>query len=409
MQIVKGAESLFEQLKIWRRYLHQHPELSFEEKHTSTFIVNELNKMDHIQIEKNVGGYGVVATLTSGTGPVIALRADFDALPILEENEHGFVSKNEGVMHACGHDAHTAILLGAVKLLSEQFSQGQLHGTVKFIFQPAEESTDEHGLSGAPYMIQAGVLDDVEAVIALHVCPWQPVGVVQMNHGFSMANVDVFKAKIKGTGGHGGYPHLAVDPLWMLGSILQTFYGTVGRRISPLDIVAASIGRVEAGAVSNVIPAEVVIDGTLRSYSPEAREKLAEEVERVFKLAESFGGAYEFELEKGEPALNNHMEVNMIIEQSIKDMYPDMEIKWQPFGLGGEDFGFMTEKVPGAMFFLGCSLEDGVDRDLHTPIFDINEQCLPIGTAVLVATVNRFLNNEESHHPLDRNSIQRGA
>src|SRR5690625_634133 len=409
MQIVKGADSLFEQLKLWRRYIHQHPELSFEEKDTSSFIVSELNKMDHIKIEENVGGYGVVGTLTTGTGPVIALRADFDALPILEENEHEFVSKHEGVMHACGHDAHTAILLGTAKLLSEQFSRGQLTGTVKFIFQPAEESTDEHGFSGAPYMIQAGALDGVEAVIALHVCPWQPVGVVQMNNGFSMANVDVFEAKIKGTGGHGGYPHLAVDPLWMLGTILQTFYGTVGRRISPLDIVAASIGRVEAGAVSNVIPAEVVIDGTLRSYSPEVREKLAMEVEQVFKLAETFGGSYEFELEKGEPALNNHMEVNMLIEQSIKEMYPEMEIKWEPFGLGGEDFGYMTEQIPGAMFFLGCSLEDGRDRDLHTPIFDINEQCLPIGTAVLVAAVNRFLKSEESHHPLDRNSIQRGA
>lgn len=409
MEIVKGAESLFEQLKRWRRYIHQHPELSFEEKHTAAFIVKELKKLDHLDIEENVGGYGVVATLTTGIGPTIALRADFDALPIQEENHHEFVSRHEGVMHACGHDAHTAILLGAAKLLSEQFSKGQLSGTVKLIFQPAEESTDEHGLSGAPYMIKAGALDEVEAVIALHVCPWHPVGVVQMNNGFSMANVDVFEAKIRGTGGHGGYPHLAVDPLWMLGSILQTFYGTVGRRISPLDIVAASIGRVEAGAVSNVIPAEVTIEGTLRSYSPDVRDRLAEEVEQVFKLAESFGGSYEFVLEKGEPALNNHMEVNMLIEQAMKEVYPEMEIQWEPFGLGGEDFGYMTDTVPGAMFFLGCSLGDGLDRDLHTPIFDMDEKCLPIGTAVLVAAVNRFLKREESHHPIERHSIQRGA
>lgn len=409
MKIVKGAESLFEQLKLWRRHIHQYPELSFEEKHTAAFIASELQKMGNVKVEENVGGYGVVGTLTTGTGPTIALRADFDALPIEEENHHEFVSKHVGVMHACGHDAHTAILLGAVKLLAEQFEKGQLTGTVKFIFQPAEESTDEHGLSGAPYMIQDGVLDDVEAVVALHVCPWHPVGVVQMNNGFSMANVDVFEAKIRGTGGHGGYPHLAIDPLWMLGAILQTFYGTVGRRISPLDIVAASIGKIEAGAASNVIPAEVVLDGTLRSYSPEVRERLAQEVEQVFKMAETFGGSYEFELEQGEPALNNHMEINMIIEQSIKETYPDTEIEWEPFGLGGEDFGYMTEKIPGAMFFLGCSLEDGEDRDLHTPIFDIDEQCLPMGTAVLVAAVNRFLKSEESQHPLDRNSIQRGA
>lgn len=409
MKIVQGAESLFEKLKLWRRYLHEHPELSFEEVETSKFVVNELKKIDNIFIETNIGGHGIVATLTTGHGPTIALRADMDALPIQEENLHAYVSKNEGVMHACGHDAHTSMLLGAVHLLAKQFNEGKLSGTVKFIFQPAEESTDIHGLSGAPYMIRDGVLQNVDAIIALHVCPWHPVGVVQMNNGFSMANVDVFKATIKGTGGHGGYPHLATDPLWMLGAILQTFYGTVGRRISPLDIVAASIGKIEAGAVSNVIPSDVKIEGTLRSYSPEAREKLAEEVENVFKMAETFGGSYEFLLEKGEPALNNDMEVNMLIEQSIKDIYPDMHIHWEPFGMGGEDFGYMTEQVPGSMFFLGCSLEDGLDRDLHTPIFDIDERCLPIGTAIFVAAVNKFLNREELHHPLKRNSIQRGA
>ncbi len=409
MKIVQGAESLFEQLKLWRRYLHEHPELSFQEEQTAKFVENELKKIENIFIETNVGGHGIVATLTTGQGPTIALRADMDALPIQEENSHDFVSKNEGVMHACGHDAHTSMLLGAVHLLAEQFKEGKLSGTVKFIFQPAEESTDLHGLSGAPYMIKDGVLHNVDAIIALHVCPWHPVGVVQMNNGFSMANVDVFEATIKGTGGHGGYPHLATDPLWMLGAILQTFYGTVGRRISPLDIVAASIGKIEAGAVSNVIPSDVKIEGTLRSYSPEAREKLAEEVENVFKMAETFGGSYEFVLEKGEPALNNDMEVNMIIEQSIKEIYPEMHIHWEPFGMGGEDFGYMTEQIPGSMFFLGCSLDDGLDRDLHTPIFDIDEKCLPIGTAIFVAAVNKFLNREELHHPLKRNSIQRGA
>src|SRR5690625_403384 len=332
-----------------------------------------------------------------------------DALPIQEENTHAFVSKNDGVMHACGHDAHTSILLGAAHLLAKQFEEGQLTGTVKLIFQPAEESTDDNGLSGAPYMIKDGVLENVDAIIALHVCPWHPVGVVQMNSGFSMANVDNFEATIKGSGGHGGYPHLATDPLWMLGAILQTFYGTVGRRISPLDIVAASIGKIEAGAVSNVIPSDVTIAGTLRSYSPEAREKLAEEVENVFKLAETFGGSYEFVLEKGEPALNNDMEINMIIEQSIKEIYPNLHIHWEPFGMGGEDFGYMTEQIPGSMFFLGCSLEDGLDRDLHTSIFDITEHCLPMQTVIFVAAVNKFLKREELHHPLKSNSIQRGA
>ena len=409
MHIAEGAENLFEQLMEWRRHLHAHPELSFHEKETAKFVVQQLSTIPNIKIEENVGGYGVVATLTSGVGPTIALRADMDALPIEEENDLTYKSTKAGIMHACGHDAHTTMLLGAAKLLGGQFERGELTGTVKYIFQPAEEATDENGLSGAPYMIQDGVLDDVSSVIALHVCPWHPVGVVQMNQGFSMANVDVFHATIRGTGGHGGYPHLSTDPLWMLGAVLQTFYGTVSRRVSPLDVVAASIGKIEAGAVSNVIPSEVYIEGTLRSYTPEAREKLAEEVENVFKIVEAFSGEYEFELEKGEPALNNDMEVNRVIEQAIYELYPDMVIDWEPFGMGGEDFGYMTEQIPGAMFFLGCSLEDGEDRDLHTPIFNIDETCMPIGTAIFVKAVNLFLQEEEVHHPLKRNNIQRGA
>jgi len=410
MNIVQGAESLFENLIRWRRHFHENPELSFEEFNTANFIIHELEKIEHLSLETFIGGYGIVATLSSGTGPTIAVRADMDALPITEENKHGFVSRNEGVMHACGHDAHMAILLGTIHLLQRQLMDGKLHGTVKFIFQPAEEATDENGLSGATHMIQAGVLDNVDAIIALHVCPWQPVGTVQMNNGFSMANVDVFEGVIRGSGGHGGYPHLGTDPMWMLGTFLQTFYGMVGRKISPLEIVAASIGRIEAGAASNVIPSEVYLEGTLRSYSPETRDRLAAEVKEVFKIVEAFGGSYDLHVEKGEPALNNNMEINMIIDQAINDIYPNMHIHWEPFGMGGEDFGYMTEKVPGAMFFLGCQMEDGVQRDLHTPIFDIDERCLPIGTAIFVATVNHFLQRESDHtEPSKGSSFLEGA
>src|SRR5690625_4440263 len=176
MNIVQGAESLFENLINWRRHFHEHPELSFEEFNTANFIINELEKIEHLTIEPFIGGYGIVATLSSGSGPTIAVRADMDALPIKEENDHQFVSKNEGVMHACGHDAHMAMLLGTIHLLQKQLVEGRLKGTVKFIFQPAEETTDENGLSGASHMIKSGVLDDVDAIIALHVCPWQPVG-----------------------------------------------------------------------------------------------------------------------------------------------------------------------------------------------------------------------------------------
>ena len=405
MGVIQGSEALFERLRYWRRYLHAHPELSFEEFETAKFIASELEQIDALKVETNIGGNGVVATLSSGVGPVIGIRADMDALPIQEENIHDFISNHEGVMHACGHDAHIAMLLGAVHLLTDKFERGELEGTVKFIFQPAEESTDAYGLSGAPYMMKDGVLDDVDWVIALHVCPWHPVGVIQMNHGFSMANVDVFQATIRGSGGHGGYPHLGTDPLWMLSNILPTFYGIAGRRVSPLDVVAASIGRIESGTASNIIPTEVYVEGTLRSYSPTAREALAAEVENVFKLAENFGGMTEFYLERGEPALNNDAEVNLLLEQAIKNIYPELTIHWSPYGMGGEDFGYMTEAIPGAMFFLGCSLEDGIDRDLHTSVFDIDEACLPIGTAVFVEAASRFLTQEhDKQHPVRQNS-----
>lgn len=395
LTIVQKAENLSTKLIKWRRHLHKYPELSFQEENTAKFIAEELSKIDNLTIETNVGGkHGVVATLTNGDGPTIALRGDIDALPIVEMNDHSFISTNTGVMHACGHDAHTSMLLGAVHLLSEQFNKKELQGTVKFIFQPAEEATDEHGLTGAPYMIEAGVLDGVDAILALHVCPWHPPGIIQMNNGYSMANIDNFEVTIKGSGGHGGYPHLAVDPLWILGAVLQSFYGTIGRRFSPLDVVAASIGKIEAGEVNNVIPSEVTIEGTLRSYSPEAREQLVEEVISVFEIANTLGGSYEFILERGEPALNNNKELNQLIESAAQEIYPNLKIEWEPFGLGGEDFAHMTKQIPGSMFFLGCSQDDGLDRDLHTPIFDIDENCLSIGTAIFTATVNRFLNNE---------------
>ncbi|RST61760.1 amidohydrolase [Siminovitchia terrae] len=389
--IIEEARAIANELSEWRRHLHQYPELSFKEYETGKFVRSKLEQLGNVAIQTNVAKTGVVGTLSSGSRPTIAIRADMDALPIVEQNEHDFRSKREGVMHACGHDAHTTILLGIAKIFSDRFREGKLSGTVKFLFQPAEEDTDEEGLSGAPRMIQEGILDGVEKVIALHVCPWQPVGVIQVNDGYSMANVDVFHAKIIGSGGHGGYPYMTKDPIWMLGFVLQAFYGLVSRRISPLDTAAASIGKISTGTASNIIPEEVSITGTLRTYSPEAREQLIKEVENVFKITESFGGSSSFTVERGEPALKNDPAVNTVLVQAAKDLYPELKVVREPFGMGGEDFGYMTQKVPGAMFFLGCSLGDRKKRDLHTNIFDIDERCLEMGVSILAETAMRFL------------------
>ena len=393
--MVKQANCLFNQLIEWRHTFHQHPELSFQEFGTSQLIAETLQKIDGMKVERGIAvETSVVGTLTSGEGPTIAIRADIDALPITEENTTSYCSKNDGIMHACGHDAHTAILLGVATILADLFKKGEVTGTVKFIFQPAEESTDESGLSGSPYMVQAGVYDKVDAAIALHMCPWLPVGDVQMSDGYSMANVDVFEAKIYGTGGHGAYPELGTDPIWMLGPVMQALHGIVARKISALDAAVVSIGQIHAGTASNIIPTEVLIEGTIRSYTPEIRDLLALELRKAISMVEHLGGSFSLNIERGEPALNNSALVNQWITEAMLEIYPEIQITKRPFGLGGEDFGYVTQKIPGSMFFLGCAQKEGVQRDLHTPIFDIDETCLPIGTAILAHTAVRFLNGE---------------
>lgn len=383
--------SLEQQLIEWRRHIHKFPELSFDEHGTAHFVAETLMAIEGVTVQTDIAKTGVVATISNGEGRTVAIRADMDALPIEEKTGHSFQSEHSGVMHACGHDAHTAILLGAAKMLSEKSSSGLFRGTVKLIFQPSEENTDEEGLSGAQKMIEEGVLEGIESVLALHVCPWHPVGTIQVNDGYSMANVDVFHGKIMGTGGHGGYPHLGTDPIWMLGSVLQAFYGVCSRTISALDTAVASIGEIHTGAASNVIPEEVVVTGTLRTYTNEVREQLSADIEKAFKVVEALGGQYSFKVDRGEPALNNNSAVNNIIKQAATELYPTIQIKEEKFGLGGEDFGYITQEVPGAMFFLGCALPDGIRRDLHTNIFDIDERCMPLGVEILVESAIKLL------------------
>ncbi|MDN4524643.1 M20 metallopeptidase family protein [Fictibacillus fluitans] len=395
MKHPEWTESMKEKLVAWREHIHQRPELSFQEFETSSYIANALRKMPGMKTETEVGwATGVVGTLSAGEGPVIAIRADIDALPITEENNVRYSSENDGVMHACGHDAHTSIVLGVATLLSEHLQTGELAGTVKFIFQPAEESMDENGLSGSPYMIRAGAYDGVDAAIALHMCPWLPTGSMQVNDGYSMANVDVFQGVITGTGGHGAYPEQGTDPIWMLGPVLQALHGIVARKLSALDSAVVSIGEIHAGSASNIIPTEVSITGTMRSYSPEVRDKLAVELQRAFSIVEPLGGEYSFRIDRGEPALKNDPTVNQWFIKAAEQLYPTINITRGPFGMGGEDFGYVTERVPGALFFLGCAEPDGEQKDLHTPIFDIDEECLPIGTAILAQTVINYLKGE---------------
>lgn len=393
--MVLQAQQLSPALTEWRRRIHARPELSFREFETSWMAADMLSEIKGMRVETGVGlETAVVGTLGSGEGPVIAIRADMDALSIREQNEVEYASVHEGVMHACGHDAHTAILLGAARLLGEAFASGACAGTVKFLFQPAEEDTDSNRLTGAPYMIQAGALDGADCVIALHVSPENPVGEIQVHAGYSMANVDVFEATINGTGGHGAYPHLGTDPVWMLAHVLQAIQGIVARRVSPLDPAVVSVCRIQAGTGSNIIPSQVYLQGTMRSYRPEVRQFLISELGNAFSVVEALGGSSTYDVTLGEPALYNDPRVTSFLKQTIEELYPDVRILDTPYGLGGEDFAHMAKKIPGAMIFLGCAVGDGRKRDLHTPVFDLDESCLPMGAAILAETAIRYLNGD---------------
>ncbi|MFC4076822.1 M20 metallopeptidase family protein [Salinithrix halophila] len=391
-RIAERAQALTPELIAWRRRIHRYPELSFQEVETAKLVASELDRTLGISVRVEVGGTGVIGTLSAGSGAHIALRADMDALPILEGNLCDYRSQNPGVMHACGHDAHTAILLGATRLLAMEAEAGNLSGTVTFLFQPAEEKQGADGLTGALRMIEDGALDGVEAVLALHMNPELPYGAVLLNDGYTMASIDTFQGHLYGTGGHGAYPHLGVDPTWILLPVLQSIYGIVPRRVSPLEPAVISIGQIHAGTASNIIPSEVFIQGTIRSYAPEVREQLISELERSFSLATTLGGSYRLQVERGEPVLNNDAGMNDSIRGVVQDLFPRFEIHSGPFGMGAEDFSHMTERVPGAMFFLGCSLDDGIKRNLHTPFFDLDERCLAAGAAILAETAKRFLN-----------------
>ncbi|WP_018922329.1 M20 metallopeptidase family protein [Salsuginibacillus kocurii] len=382
-----------------RRTLHQYPELSFQEKKTSQFVKQELEKLNYATVYsgKNETGVetGIVAVFNADSpSKAVALRADMDALPIQEENDISYRSKHEGIMHACGHDAHTAILLGCAQLIDKACAAGMWPGKVKLIFQPAEEAADVEGKSGSSYMIEAGVLKDVEKAFALHMDPEYPLGTIRLHEGASMANVDTFTGIVRGTGGHGAYPETGTDPVYMLSYVLPALYGITSRAVSPLAKAVVSVCTVKGGESTNVIPSAVEVSGTFRSYDDETRDQLTKEVKQAFEVVKSFGGRADITVEHGEPALVNDEEALGEFHRVIGDSFSEYEIKNEPYGLGGEDFGYMAREVPAAFAFVGAAVENG--GSLHMPTFNINENILPEACALLTETAYNTLVNLNS-------------
>ena len=381
--MIDRANQIQEQLVHWRRDIHRHPELGFQEFRTSALVADELRALAY-RVQSGVGRTGVVAE--RGTGqPIVAIRADMDALPIQEENDVPYASQTQGVMHACGHDAHTAIALGVATLLAKE----SFPGTVRFLFQPAEEKSDEEGLSGAARMIQDGAMEDVTAILALHVHASAPVGEIGLDAGPSSAGVDSFSVTITGAGGHGAYPHRGVDPIHIAGHVILALNGIVSRRVNPFDPAVISLGSIHAGQASNVIPEFVQLSGTIRYQTPEVQTLLHAEIERALGIARTLGGDYALTIRTGFPPVINDAHLVDMLRDVAAEMLSAENVKPREKGMGAEDFSLLAAQAPGAMFRLGCRIE-GDERKAHRPHFDLDERCLPIGAAILAETALRI-------------------
>lgn len=387
------AEKFLSQVVNWRRDIHAHPELSQHEERTAGLVADVLEGLG-LEVTRNVGGFGVVGVLRgSSEGKTVALRADMDALPLTEETGLEYASQNPGVMHACGHDTHTAMLLGAACALSEM--REKIHGNVKFIFQPAEECNP---IGGAPGMIRDGVLENphVDALIALHVWPVFETGKIAVRSGSAMAASDRIFLTVKGQTAHGSRPDQGLDAIVAATYVVTGLQTIISRSVSPLEPAVLTIGKINGGYRYNVIPDCVKIEGTVRTVSAEMQAKIAELIERTAKgIAESLGAECEVEYVKGYPPLVNDSELAALTCESVRKNLGDdaLIIPDQP-ELGAEDFAFFARERPAVMAWLGCRPANVDVRKaamLHNIKFCPDEDSFKYGIEYLVQSAIDFL------------------
>ncbi len=385
------AAAMQEQLSLQRRHFHMHPELSFQEFKTSASIKARLEELG-IELQAGITPPNLVGIIRGGkAGKTIALRADMDALPIEEENDVPYRSQNKGVMHACGHDAHTAMLLGAAELLMAH--REALCGTVKLFFQHAEELPP----GGALKMIEEGALlnPKVDMIFGQHVQPSVKLGTFAVKEGAFMAATDTFELVIRGKGGHGGYFHQATDVIVIAAQLITAIQTIASRKLSPFAPVALSVCKLQGGSTHNVLPDEVLLGGTIRSYDAEVRNQLVSEFERMAEHITAMNGAqFELSITPGYPVLINDAQALAFGRTVAEQLVGQANIVEhpQPF-MGGEDFARYLQQVPGAFFDIGAGHPDTVKMPpLHNCRFDIDEQVLPLGTAFLASLAYSYLN-----------------
>lgn len=362
-----------------RRDIHKHPELSFQEFRTAKLVSDSLKKFG-LEVDENIGKTGVVGILKGARpGKTIAFRADMDALPIQETSDLSYKSVNDGVMHACGHDAHTAMLLVAAEILSKNIEQ--ISGKIKFIFQPAEE-----GFGGAKFMIDDGALEGVEEIYGLHVWNYQESGTIGLKSGPVMAAADKFEIIINGIGGHGAAPQGTVDCVVVSSYLIQSLQTIVSRNTNPIDSTAITIGQINGGYNFNIIADKVILKGTARSYTEENRLMIKKRLQEIINGTESmFNAKIELIYEDGYPPVINDIATTKKLSRIANKIVGNKLIS--PYlSMGGEDFSYFAQKVPGCFFFLG-TMPNGKDKmstPHHCSHFDIDEDSMVIGTSVFV-------------------------
>ncbi|WP_173917007.1 M20 family metallopeptidase [Halobacillus sp. Marseille-Q1614] len=382
--IFEAIDQQYAQMLETRRHLHRNPELSFKETKTAGFIADQYERLG-IPYQKEVGGNGVVATLKGGKpGKKVALRADFDALPIHEENETDYKSTVDGVMHACGHDGHTAALLGLAEALLPY--QEELPGTVVFLHQHAEE----YAPGGAKPIIESGVLDDVDAVFGTHLWVDAPTGVIQTSKQEFMAGADRFHITIKGKGGHGAIPHQTKDAIVIASQLVTSLQQIVSRRLDPLSTAVLTVGTFEAGDAFNVIADSAKITGTVRTFDPQVQDTIIKEMEKIIKgTCEGCGADYDFDYYKGYPPVINHKEEAELILQDASKADPSLKTEEIPPVMAGEDFAYYLENKPGAFYFTGAQIPDHYYPH-HHPKFDFDEAALPHAAKTLLQAYRSY-------------------
>ncbi|HZB83416.1 MAG TPA: amidohydrolase [Rubrobacteraceae bacterium] len=392
MSVIQGFSGLEEEIRdsfgedivSLRREIHREPELGFDTKKTAEKVLDALEGLP-LEVETGLAENGIVATLKGeGGGPTVALRADMDALPIQEETDLPFASEEDGKMHACGHDGHTSMLVGAVRALSQDHLRERLNGSVKFIFQPAEE-----GGGGGRVMVEEGVAESVSSIFALHLWPGLPFGKAATKAGPIMAAADAFEMRVKGKGGHGAMPHLTTDAVAIAAQIVTALQTIVSREVNPVAPAVLTVGEIEAGFAFNIIPETARLGGTVRTLDADLRKQIPKRMEELARgIARGMRGDAELDYRFSYPVARNDADAAQFALGVIGELFGEENVvELTDSSMGAEDFAFFLEHVPGAFIWLGVGDVSG----LHTPKFAFDEEILSQGSALLAALALKSL------------------